>query len=82
MQLASLVASQHSLRDLAPCWIVWAFFLHVYDEIAKIYKDDAAGLAESMRRSNEGVSLDLLDVFHTILRVFYNVDDSKEDQKF
>ena len=55
--------------------------LPVYDELANMYKEDASGLAPHIMHSVEGVYIDVLEFFHTILRVFYNIDGSKEDRK-
>ena len=57
-------------------------FVPVYDEIVHMYEDNSGGLAEHIRRSIEGVYLDLPELIHAILRVFYDVDGSKQDQKF
>ena len=56
-------------------------FLPVYDDLANMYKDDASGLARHIIHSVEGVYVDVLEFFHTILSVFYNIDGSKKDQK-
>ena len=53
--------------------------LPVYDELAKMYGDDASELARHIIHSVEGVYIDVLEFFHTILRVFYNIDGSKKD---
>lgn len=55
--------------------------LPVYDKLADMYKDDASELSPHIIHIVEGVYTDVLEFFHTILRVFYNIDGSKEDQQ-